>query len=143
MILINQFLNSVNFSSRVQLNLQTMLCLLSNPRKVFVLIIPLTFRPPKGRGRPFSWVANSFQASKFSICTLFQSRPSSYQGNVVRRLGVKLNQKVISGEPSKFPVHSYYLGNLTLMLRSYYYQIALELLFFSLVELLLIDHSPS
>ena len=129
-IFINQFLNSWNFSSRVQLNLQTMLCLLSNPFKVFILIIPLTFRPPKGRGRPFLWVANSFQASKFSIRTLFQSRPSCYQGNVVRLLGVKLNQKVTSGEPSKFPVHSYYLGNLTLMLCLYYYQFPLGLLFF-------------
>ena len=120
-----------------------MLCLLSNPPKVFILIIPLTFRLPIGRGRPFTWVTNSFQASKFSIFTLFQSRPSSYQGNVVRLLGVKSNQKVISGKPSKFPVHSYFLGNLTLMPQSYYYPFLLGLLFFSPVELLLIDHSPS
>ena len=120
-----------------------MLCLLSNPPKVFILIIPLTFRPPKGRGRSFLWVANLFRASKFSICTLFQCRTSSYQGNVVRILGVKLNQKVTSGEPSKFPVHSYYLGNLTLRPLSHYYQFPLGLLFFSLIELLLIDHSPS
>ena len=132
-----------DFGPRVQLNLQSMLCLLGDPPKVFILIIPLTFRPPKGRGRPFSWVANLFQASKILIGTLFQSRPSSYQGNVIRLLGVKLNQKFTSGEPSKFPVCSYYLGDLILMLLSYYYQFPLGLLFFNLVELLLIDHSPS
>ena len=120
-----------------------MLCLLSDPPKVFILVIPLKFRPPKGRGRPFSWVAKSFQASEISICTLFQPRLFSYQGNLVRLLGVKLNQKFISGKLSKFPVRSYFLGDLILMLRSYYYQIALGLLFFSLVELLLIDTSPS
>ena len=120
-----------------------MLCLLSDPPKVFILFIPLTFRPPKGRERPFSWVPKSFQLSKISICTLFQSRPSSYQGKVFRLLGVKLNQKVTSGKPSKVPVRSCYLGDLFFMLRSYYHQLPLVLLFFSLVELLLIDHSPS
>ena len=120
----------MNLSSQVQLNLQTMLCLLSNPPKVFITILPLTFRPSKGRGRPFLWVANSFQASKISTCTLFQSRPSSYQWNLVRLLGVKINQKVTSGEPSKFHVHSYYLGNLILMLRSYYYPFLLGLFFY-------------
>ena len=128
-----------DFSPRAQLTSKPF----SNPPKVFILIIPLTFRPSKGRGRPFSWVANSFQASKILICTLFQSRRSSYQGNIVCLLGIKLNQKVTPGKPSKFPVQSYYLGNLTLMPRSYYYQNALGLLFFSLVEMLLIDHSPS
>ena len=132
-----------DFSPRFQLNLQTMLCLLSDPLKVFILMIPLTFRPPKGRGRPFLWIANSFQASKTSICTLFQSRPSSYQGNAVRLLGVKSNQKVTPGKPSNFPVRSYYLRDLILMLRSYYSQFLLRLLFFGLVELLLMDHSPS
>ena len=120
-----------------------MLCLLSNPPKVFILIIPLTFRHPKGRGRPFLCLANLFRASNISICSLFQSGTSSYQGNAARLLGVKLNQKVTSGEPSKSPVHSYYLGNLTLRPLSHYYQFPLGLLFFSLVELLLIDHSPS
>ena len=131
-----------DFSPRVQLNLQTMLSLLSDPPEVFILIIQLTFRPPKG-WRPFSWIANSFQASKFSICTLFQSRPSSHPGNLVRLLWIQLNQKVTSGKLRKFPVRSYYLGDLILMLRSYYYQIALRLLFLSLVELLLIEHLPS
>ena len=107
-----------------------MLSLPIDPPKVFILIIPLTFRPSKGRGRPFSWVANSFQASKFSICTLFQSWPSSYQGNVVRLLGVRLNEKVTSGKPSKYPVHSYCLGNLALMLCLSYCQFFLGLLFF-------------
>ena len=116
------------FSPRVQFNLQTMLCLLSDPHKVFILIIPLTFRPSKGRGRPFLWAVKSYQVSKILICTLFQSRPSSYQGNVVRLLRVKSNQKVTSGKPSKFPVHSYHLGDLIFMLRSDYYQIALGLL---------------
>ena len=120
-----------------------MLYLHSDPPKVFILNIPSKFRPPKGRGRPFSLVANSFQASKISICTLFQSRLFSYQRNVLRLLGVKLNQKVTSGRPSKFHVHSCYLGDLIPMLRSYCYQIAVGLLFFSLVELLLKDHSPS
>ena len=92
--------------------------------------------------RPFSWVADSFQVSKILICTLFQSRASSYQGNVVRLLGVKINPKVTSGEPSKLPVRSYYLGELIFMLRSYY-QFPLGLLFLSLIELLLIDHLPS
>ena len=120
-----------------------MLCLPSNPPKVFILNIPLTFRPPKGRGRPFLWVANSFQTSKISICTLFQSRPFGYQGKVFRLLGVKSNQKVTSGKQSKIPVRSYYLGDLIFTLRSYYYQFPLGLLFFSLVEMLLIDHSPN
>ena len=125
-----------DLSPRVQLNLQTMACLLNNPPKVFSLIIPLTFLPPKGRGRPFLWVANTFQASKISICTLLQSRPSSYHGHVVCLLGVKSNQKVTSGKPCKIPIRSNYLGNLIHMLWSYYYQIALGLLFFSLVEIL-------
>ena len=132
-----------DFSPRVQLNLQTMLYLLSDPPNVSILIIPLTFRPPKCRGRPFSQVANSFQASKISICTLFKSRLTSYQGNAVRLLGVTSNQKVTFGKPSKFPVRSYYLRDLFFILRSYYYQIALGLLIISLVELLLIDQSPS
>ena len=132
-----------DFFHRAQLNLKNMLDLISDPPKVFILIIPLTFRLPKGRGRPFSWLASSFQASKFSICSLFQSRPFSYQGNEVCLLGVKSNQKITSGKPSKFPVRSYYLGDSILMLRSFYYQFALGLLFFSPVELLLLDHSPS
>ena len=132
-----------DFNHRVQLNLQTVLCLLSDPLKVFILIIPLTFRPPKGRWRPFSWLANSGQASKISICTLFQSRSFIYQGNLISLLGVKSNQKLTSGKPSKFPVCSYCLGDLILMLRSYYYHFPLGLLVFGPVELLLIDHSPS
>ena len=120
-----------------------MLSLLSDPPMVFDLMIPLTFRPPKGRGRPFSWVAASFQASKFLICTLFQSRASSYQGNVVLLLRVKLKQKVTSGSLSIFPVCLYFLGDLVLMLRCYDYQLPLGLFFFSVVELLLTDHSPS
>ena len=95
-----------DFSPRVQLNLQTMLYLLSDPPKVFILIILLMFRPPKGKGSPFSRVAKLLQASKISICTLFQSRSSSYQGNVVCLLGVKSNQKVTSAKPSKFSVRS-------------------------------------
>ena len=98
-------LDLCDFSPRVQLNLQTMLCLLSDSPKVYILITPLTFRPPKGRGRPFSWVTKSFQASKISLCTLFQSRPSSYQGNVIRLLGVELGQKATSGELKKIPRH--------------------------------------
>ena len=136
-------LDLCNFSPRVQLNLQTMLCLLSDPPKVFILIIPLTFRPPKAMERPFPWKANLFQASKISLCTLFQSRPSSYQGNIIRLLGVELGQKTTSGELNNLPVLSYYLVNLTLMPRSDYYQFLLGLLFFSLIELLIVDHSPS
>ena len=124
-------------------NLLTMLCLSSYLPKVFILIITLMFRPPNGRGRPFLWVANSFQASKISICTLFQSRPSNYQGKVFCLLGVKSNQKVTSGKPSKIPVHSYYLGNITLMPLSQKYQFPLGLLFFTLIDILLIAHSPS
>ena len=86
--------------------------------------------------------SNLFQASKISVCTIFQSRPSSNQGNAVRLVGVKSNQKVSSGKPSKFPVRSYYLGNITLMPQSYYL-FPLGLLFFSLVDILFIAHSPS
>ena len=107
-----------------------MLCLVSDPPKVFILVISLTCRSPKGRGRPFYWVAKSFQASKISICTLIQSRPSSYQGKVFRLLGVKLNQEATSGELSKNLVQSYYLGDLPPMLCSYYSQFPLGLLFF-------------
>ena len=67
-----------DFSARVQLNLQTMLCLLNDSPKIFILIIPLAFRPPNGRGRPFSWVL-LFRLSclldtiaKISNCNLFQ-----------------------------------------------------------------------
>ena len=128
-----------DFNSRVQLSLQTALCLLIDPSKVFVLIIPLTFRPPKGRESPFTWVANSIQTSKTSICTLFQSRLSGYQENVVRLLGFNSNQKFTSGKPSNFPVCLNDLGDLIIMLRFYYYQFPLGLLYFSLVEMLLID----
>ena len=31
---------------------------ISNPPNVFILLIPLTFRPPNGRGTPFLRVAN-------------------------------------------------------------------------------------
>ena len=136
-------LDLCDFSPRVQLNLQTMLCLFSNPPKVFISIITLTFRSPQGRGRPFSWVADSFQASKISLCTLFQALPSSYQGNIVRLLGVKSNQKVTNGKPSKIPVHSYYLGNLILKLCLYYYQFLWDYFSFTLIDILLIAHSPS
>ena len=98
----------IDFSPRVELNLQTLIQLLSDSPRVYILVIPLTFRPPKEGGRSFSRVDNSFQASKSSICTLFQSRPSSYQGNVVCLLCVSLNQKVTSGEPNKFFVCSFF-----------------------------------
>ena len=130
----------MNFSPRVQLNLQTMLCLLSDHSKVCILFIPLTIRPHRGMWRNFSCVATSFLGSNVTICTLFQARLSSYQVNVARQLGPNLYQKVTSGKPSKPTSRSYYLGDLMIMLRSYCFQFFLGLLFLDLIELLLIDH---
>ena len=56
-----------DFSYRDQYNLHTMIFLLIDPPKVFILTFPVTFRPLNGSGRTFSWVTTHSKLLKFPL----------------------------------------------------------------------------